>query len=214
LNFANSVVVLEVVDQSTLLLVLSLVYALGLIYWTYRWRTKFRIEQAIVAQYEPIPDFKPMFTGVLFDGILDSRDITAGIIYLAQQGYIKIKQIKEKFLIFTTEDYQVDLHKDIPESDQSYDDEIVSMLFGYVRSQGGVVRLSEVKKDRTKLVRNQSIYRKLARLISSEMVSQGFVEQNFKSVPKALSFLVSLIVASILAKKEILPPPVFCHYFS
>ena len=41
-----------------------------------------------------------MYTGVLLDDTLHPADITACIVYLAQQGYIKIKKINQKVLFF------------------------------------------------------------------------------------------------------------------
>ena len=65
----------------------------------YRLRTKDRFNKPVIAQYEPIKGYLPMYTGVLYDGQLDPRDITAGIIYMAEQGFIKIKRTEKKVLL-------------------------------------------------------------------------------------------------------------------
>src|SRR3989344_643773 len=82
----------------------------GLIYFVYRYRTRFRTGNPIIPQYEPYEGVKPMYTGLLFDGRLDPRDITAGIVYLAEQGFLKIGKTKTKVLFFfEVDDYEITL---------------------------------------------------------------------------------------------------------
>ncbi len=90
--------------------VLGVMWLIALGVWAYRYRTKYRTNRPVIAQYEPYQGILPMYTGVLFDGKLDPRDITAGIVYLAEQGFIKIKKTEEKFLIvFSTNEYELTL---------------------------------------------------------------------------------------------------------
>jgi hypothetical protein len=57
-----------------------------------------------------------MFTGVRFDNRLDPRDITS-IVYLAQQGYISIKQTTGKVLfLIDGNDYEITLLKPVQEN--------------------------------------------------------------------------------------------------
>lgn len=59
-----------------------------------------KVRQALMVQYEPAKHdgkfLSPAESGTIIDEKLDSRDITAAIIGLAQQGYIKIKESTEK----------------------------------------------------------------------------------------------------------------------
>ncbi|MCA9354258.1 MAG: DUF2207 domain-containing protein [Candidatus Kaiserbacteria bacterium] len=155
----------------------------GLITWLYRWRTKYRIEQAIVPQYEPFEDFKPMFTGVLFDNRLDSRDITAGIIYLAQQGFIKITQTTEKVLwLFETTDYEITLLRPESETETEFQKQILSLLFRYAGAVGTKVKLSEVSRDTSKQRVNYQTIQKMIKAVVKDLVDLGFLEQRINRV--------------------------------
>lgn len=197
LNFTGPVTVLERVNTTPFLIPLLVVVTVSMWVGVYRWRTKYRLNQSIIAQYEPLPGFKPMFTGVLFDGRLDARDITAGILYLAQQGYIKIRQTTEKVLFFKVEDYEVSLEKSIEKSDESFNDEIASLLFGYVQTQGGVIKLPAIKNDRLQLIRNQSILQKLKSAVSVQMLKDGFVEHQKGSVLTRIGAVLVLVLLAV-----------------
>ncbi len=122
--------VLERVVSVWLWLIVLLLWFGGLGVWIYRWRTKLKPDLPVIARYEPYEDFKPMFTGVLFDNRLDSRDITAGIIYLAQQGFISIKQTTDKvFWLFETNDYEISLLKSKNDAQKAYQKELLSLIF-------------------------------------------------------------------------------------
>ncbi len=99
-----------------LLLLLPLTI-IGLTVGIYRRQTAHKPEASIIAQYEPYADLLPMYTGVIFDGRLDPGDITAGIVYLAEQGFIKIKRTEKKFLgLITTNDYELTLLRAVSEA--------------------------------------------------------------------------------------------------
>lgn len=177
LNFPGEITVLESINYLVILPLVTILWLLGLGVWIYLWRTKYRVSASIIAQYEPLSDFKPLFTGVLFDEVLDARDITAGILYLAQQGYITIRQTTEKIIFFKVNDYEVTLKKPVPLSDSSFDDEIISLLFDYAQAHGGVVKLSDIKKDQKKLIKNIVVLSELRSAVSDEMHKQGFIER-------------------------------------
>jgi uncharacterized membrane protein len=162
---------------SGFLLVLTL-----LVYFIYKWQTHNRQSTTIIAQYEPLENFKPMFTGVLLDNRLDSKDITAGIMYLAQQGFIAIKQIKDKeMLIFDSADYEVTLLRSGDEVETDFDRNLLELIFGYSGSVSNnlhvnrAVLLSSVAKKRGN--QNAAAISLMKSGIENELVSMGYIEQ-------------------------------------
>lgn len=192
LDFVGDTVVLEQVNYVPLI---GIVLLIGLIYfvvWAYRWHFKYRTKESIIARYEPLPDYNPMFTGVLFDGSLDNRDISASIIYLAQQGYLKIKQISQKVMIFKSVDYEITLLKPVDLSESSFNDEILSFLFDEIGTEYQTIKLSDLKRDQNKLLANHRTQRILQDLVKEEMVRTGFFERRFSTM-KALLYVVFVV---------------------
>jgi len=178
-----------------------LLFIVGAIYRAYRWVTHFKLDKPVIAQYEPYQDFKPMFTGVLFDGRLDSRDITAGIVYLAQQGFLKITHIGSKvFGIFNQSDYEVTLTKDVSEVPTDAHTSLLQLLFmgqfgtdhpspswrslwvqpNIAKSMdmpvGKTVRLSDIKRNTTKLRENYKLIMLLKQAVKNDLHYLGFRE--------------------------------------
>ena len=85
-----STVINENMSYLWFVVILSVLWLIFAGYKTYQFRIANKIALPVIAQYEPYQNYLPMYTGVLIDGNLDSRDITAGILYLAEQGFIKI----------------------------------------------------------------------------------------------------------------------------
>lgn len=209
--------------NSTLLLVLGIgAWFIAFGVWLYRWRFKYRTSRTVIPQYEPYADFKPMFTGVLFDNRLDVRDITAGIIYLAQQGFISIRQITEKaFFLYETNDYEIELLKPQTELKKEYQRNLVSLLFhptwsiadsiqtfltGRI-SQSGIdsvtkVRLSELKRNHVAGRKNYVTIQKLRKSFESNLIQQGFIEENLNK-----GFILIPIVFTFVG------PPVLSIFF-
>jgi len=93
------------------------VWFAALLTYIIRWRYQHKTGNPIIARYEPYQRFLPMFTGVLFDNRLDARDISAGIVYLAEQGFISIKRTEQNvFFFFETNDYEVTLLRPLSEA--------------------------------------------------------------------------------------------------
>jgi uncharacterized membrane protein len=66
----------------------------------------------IMAQYEPPEDLKPIMAGALLHEKAQMRDITAGIVYLAEQGYISIEKIEDDSW-FSSADFKLKREKDL-----------------------------------------------------------------------------------------------------
>ncbi len=109
----------------------------------------------------------------MIDEKIDNRDLTAGLIYLAQQGFIKITRI-EKNSIFKTVDYEMTIIKNLPTKDEGINGLISELFFTDSKLSGGVIKLSEIKKDKT-IAKRISEFKKN---ISEEMVRNGWYDKN------------------------------------
>lgn len=109
---------------------LALAALMVLVYAIYRRQTYYKPDQPIIAQYEPYAGLLPMYTGVIFDGRLDPHDIAAGIVYLAEQGFIKIKHIETKVLgIFSSGDYEITLLRPVGEAANEALQSLLTLIF-------------------------------------------------------------------------------------
>ena len=173
----------------------------------YRWRTHHSLNQAVIARYTPYKHFRPMFTGVLFDSRLDPHDITAGIVYLAQQGFIRIKQTKETVLyLFDTHDYEVTLLRPIEEVKDEFQIALLELIFlgqkGFLELEPGftelsslaglevgkTVSLSSIRTNESKRMINARIIRRLKKAVSKDMRDYGFLERKKINTWKFTSF--------------------------
>ncbi len=115
----------------------------------YRFRTKDKADRPVVAQYEPVKGYLPMYTGVIFDGQLDPRDVTAGIVYLAEQGFIKIKKTEKKVLVFfEVTDYEITLLRPLSELDNQFLEKLSGLLFTKNTPVSTTVMLSKLSESR------------------------------------------------------------------
>lgn len=156
----------------------------GLLIWfsllsifVYRYRTEYKVDKTTIAQYEPYEDFKPMYTGLLFDGRLDPRDITAGIVYLAEQGYLKIRKVDTKVMFFfDVDDYEIILLKPIVHISSAFQRELLRLLFGTAPVVGNKVSLQKLKHDTTKQRANNKILMNLKKDLEKDLKDSGFFE--------------------------------------
>lgn len=204
IQLPNDPTVLEVINLVPFIIIGMFLWFAGLITYVYRWRHLYKTGDSVVAQYEPLSDFKPMFTGVLFDGRLDSRDISAGLVYLAQQGFISIKEVEQKiFKIYTVVDYEITLLRPMNEAETEFQRTILSLLFevtpmkfevissffrnakynftpsGPENLVGKTISLNDLKKNNPQLRKNVEKIRVLKKSVKDDLVLRGFFEQRF-----------------------------------
>lgn len=158
--------------------------------FVYRFKTFYRPgNRTIVPQYEPYNDLLPMFSGVLMDRRLDGRDVTAGLLYLAQSGFIKIKKIERTILGFIElDDYEVTLLKNIDLVDDTvlpsnFHRTILSLIFT-VMSEGVSIKLSDIKKDQSRLRKNYAALTILRRSVVEDLIDRGFYERKYGMMRK------------------------------
>ncbi len=188
--------IVEVVNVYYLIFLPLLIFSLAyLLYKGWRFRTANK-QGTIIARYEPYPDLLPMFTGVLIDGRLDTEDITAGLVYLAQQGFIKIKKINRKVLfLFSSHDYEITLLKPIEKAPTSFQKNLLELLFTQ-KTVGESVSLSGLAKDLIQLANSRHIITNLNKAVKKDLFDRGFYERSFKWIDDY--FLMPLFVINII----------------
>ncbi|KKQ34754.1 MAG: hypothetical protein US50_C0038G0014 [Candidatus Nomurabacteria bacterium GW2011_GWB1_37_5] len=129
----------------------------------------------IIAEYEPPRDVLPTMVGSLVDEKVDNRDISAGLIYLAEQGFAKIKKIeKSGFLGFKSSDYELELLKDIGSCTTKTERTILEMFFGQGANKGKIKNISEFKNNRSFVAEVEALKSSLYQ----DMTDRGFFVQN------------------------------------
>lgn len=100
----------------------------------------------IIAQYEPPTGMKPTLVGALIDGNVNDKDITAGLIYLAEQGFVKIRKL-EKNVLLNNYDYEIKLIKNDISSLDNTEKDILGLFFTSGLEIGKVVNISDFVQD-------------------------------------------------------------------
>jgi len=162
-----------------------------------RWITHYKLDEPIIAQYEPFEDFKPMFTGVLFDKRLDPRDVSAGIVYLAEQGFLTIRKTTDKVLgLFNIDDYELTLKRPITETETAFQGQLLKLLFEEDDTPGTLTRLSGLRNNHRKLLANAKLLQSLQIAVVNDLMERDFIESNWGMLKQALiSFVGFFIVA-------------------
>lgn len=179
------------------LMLLGVVWAL----WrTYRYKTEYRTRAPIIAQYEPYPGVKPMYAGVLLDRSLDAHDVTAGVIYLAQEGYLKIRRIEKKVLfLFEVDDYELTLTRPISELGGTFESELLVMLFDDVNALiGTTISLGDLKHNYSDQKQNYALLQKLRETLRHDLKTQGFVIGFDFSKILRKPFLISFAILAVV----------------
>lgn len=162
--------------------IMPIIFALiaSLVYRIYRYKTYFKPNNlTVVPQYEPYRDVLPMFSGVLIDGRLDGRDVTAGILYLAENGFIKIKKTDRKALFFINiDDYEVKLLKPISDASTHFHRKLLYLIFSEL-GVGEVVSLGDLKKNQSTQRKNYKKLQELKKSVEKDLVERGFYEKKF-----------------------------------
>jgi hypothetical protein len=141
-----------------------------------------------------------MHAGYLIDGSLDSRDITAAVMYLAQEGFIKIERLEKTILGFDASDYKLTLLKEYPEA--SFLDRVTNLLF-VGRPAGAEITISELKRDRENAGKRYATNVNLRRDLHDSLLQQGYFEQPLGSFMSQMSrqlvvpFIIGYVVFRI-----------------
>ena len=143
----------------------------------------------IIAQYEPPKDMKPTLVGSLVDEKPDFRDITAGLIYLAEQGYVKIKRL-EKEGIFGSIDYEIELTKNDVSSLENTEQNILKLFFENDLKIGLNKKLSSFERNTTFSIGAKNMIKDLYQ----EMTDKNFFVKNPSKVKRIYAIIAILII--------------------
>lgn len=180
-----------------------ILWPLGILFWfgvlglfVYRYRNTHKTGRPIIAQYEPYPEVKPMYTGLLIDGRLDARDITACIVYLAEQGYIKItKSERTATFFFAVSDYELALCSIPDASISQFEREILLLIFGEPLTTGSVVSLNDLRSlSATASAAKRAILNALKNDLEVDLERQGFFQ---KTEIRGMILFVGCLIACI-----------------
>ena len=174
--------------KDIIILFLPLIVFIGMFLLWVRYGRNPKGLSTIVAEYEPPLGMKPTLVGSLIDGEVDNKDITAGIIYFAERGYIKINKLEQEWLLGVP-DYELELiNNNFPDISKA-DKGILYFLFDNDLSLGKKKKISEFKYDK----QSSLLIKELKKDFFQEMTDMGFYENNpleVKEFYKAIGTLV------------------------
>jgi uncharacterized membrane protein len=157
----------------------------------------------IIAQYEPPKDIKPTLAGVI---VSEKRNydlgMIAGIIYLAEQGFLKIYKEEKKWLLGKI-DYQVELIKEDVSSLGKIEISILNLFFDKLIF-GEKLVLSELNSNLTKRLDFTFKYHNVRREIDEEIKNMGLMDENSAKLQLKyflMSFPVIIISGLIISNK-------------
>jgi uncharacterized membrane protein YgcG len=130
----------------------------------------------IIPQYSPPESVSPILMGAVIDGTLNNEDITAGILYLAEQGYLEIERTKKKRFLGSKIDYVLTWIGDYEELNHK-EQLVAELIFGINVGVGEVTTFSKLQKDTSVATRRK----RLENHIDADLQAQGF----FANKPKA-----------------------------
>ena len=146
----------------------------------------------IIPEYNPPEGLTPLFLGSIIDGTLNDHDIVAGMLYLAEQGYLTIERTEKKRFLGSNVDYILTWTGDIEELNHK-EQLVAELLFDINVEKGTVAKLSDLKKD-TGVSGRKS---RLSTHIDEELKAQGyFANKPQQTIVLWVVFGVVIIFAS------------------
>jgi uncharacterized membrane protein YgcG len=114
-------------------LIAAILPMLTLIFSLLNWYKKGRDARGtgvIVTQYDVPDNLTPMEVGGIVNEKVDASDISAQIIYLATKGYLKIRQLDERFIgLIKSTDYELTKLKDFSDLPNDFNKKLLKGLF-------------------------------------------------------------------------------------
>lgn len=156
-------------------LVLPVLTILGMGYLWYRRGRDPKGKSTIVTEFSPPRGIEPALAGVLESEWVRSKEITAGIIALATEGFLTIHRVEKKILLFTIPEYVFERKGDAIPTDpiQAL---MLEQLFqkefeGDVEVEGRKVRGTLLSKMKNNFVKEKKM---ITEFIYREATEQGF----------------------------------------
>jgi uncharacterized membrane protein len=141
----------------------------------------------IIALYEPPSNMKPTLVGSLVDEKPDYRDITAGLIYLAEQGFIKIKRLEKEWFLGNV-DYEIELVKNDITGLEKTEQSILKLFFEDSLVIGAIKKTSSFKTD----INFSAKVKKIISNLYQEMTDKGFFVKN--PMKTKISYIILSVV--------------------
>ena len=203
------VVVNEEINYIPFLLGLFVVTLIGMIAHTWRHLTFYHKDRPVIAEYEPYSGTTPMMAGVLLDDNLDAKDVSAGVVYLAELGFLKIKKTEKKVAwLFDVTDYEITLLKPMSEVPGEFLPKVLGLFFKGVPEVGTVVALSSIKNDYAKKQSNAVALSELNTAIRADLRASGFFENETYGFAMFMIPSAGLAAAIFLGVIGLVPVPI------
>lgn len=183
---------------ATVFLVLGLIVCGAIIY---RFKIRYKGEKAIVAQYGPYDLVKPMYVGYLFDLKLNARDIAAGILYLAQSGYIQIREKAQNVVSDTPViDYEFLLIKPDIDPQNEFERSLLALFFKPDAVVGTTVQLNDVQNELKNVLENTKQLKDLRKALKNDLQSRGFfTSAQLVSIPIQIAITLTIFMGGVLS---------------
>lgn len=158
---------------------------LGVLY--YIWRKYGRDPKgrgAIPAEYDPPEGLSPSQAGTILDERANQADLTADIIHMAVNGYLKIRRIEEKKLLGRKIDYELIKLKEADRLLTAPEQELYKSLFGENKER---VKVSDLKNKFYK------DWEKVKKVTYESVVELGYFPRNPNTV-RAIYILIGIVL--------------------
>jgi uncharacterized membrane protein YgcG len=139
----------------------------------------------IIAQYEAPKEVEPVESGYFIGESMSNKHLSAQLVYLAINGYIKIKRIENKGFLDIKVDYELIKVKGISNNQKRYNSTIMNAFF----KDNDRIKISELKDTFA------SDYRAIKSEVYKEVVSGGYYQRS----PVVIRILYILLAAFIFA---------------
>lgn len=192
-------VVKERVNYVPIILGFGLMALLWVLISAWRYRKHYHKDRPVIAEYEPYPGVEPMMAGTLIDDRLDPKDVSAGVVYLAEQGFLKIKKTERKVVwLFDVTDYEVTLLRPVSEVPSEFLKQVINLFFKDSLEVGTMVSLASIKGDAETRIDNSAILRDLNTAIKADLTKAGFFENRSVSFTKSVLPVLVIILMFVL----------------
>ncbi|MBT6691063.1 DUF2207 domain-containing protein [Candidatus Parcubacteria bacterium] len=197
------------IKQNIVLLLPVLVFIIMFIYWHKRGRDP-KGRGTIIAQYDAPKDMMPAEIGAVVDEKIHHRDISAEIIYLAIQGYIKITRTKKKGT-FSSADYLLEKLKDSNDLPREYQKELIDNLFSTAASKDKLAKLENIELHPDAMTRvflsdfKDKAYKWMKRVeddMYQSTVDKGYFPKSPKKVKAVYGAILTVTVIILFAIGE------------
>lgn len=127
-----------------------------------------KINTAFPAQFDPPKGMTPVEVGAIITDKIDNKLASAELIYLAEQGYLKINKIEKSMLGFKSSEYEIEKIKDFDKGLNDYD----INFFVEVMDGKQKITTSEMKKSASQSILNE--FKNYKKRVFENLAKKGF----------------------------------------